>query len=580
MDYVAGPTLQQKLDATGPLDLADVLRIGRQAAAGLAAAHAMGLIHRDVKPGNILLEDGVEHVKITDFGLARAADDASITQSGFIAGTPMYMAPEQALGEAIDRRADLFSLGSVLYTMCSGRPPFRAPTTIAVLKRVVEDTPHSIRDIIPEVPEWLCELIARLHAKNPADRTISAQGVADLLARHLAALQGPGEIAPLPDGASSAGVKPPPWEDLPGPLPAVRRPHSHRRRRAIAAAVLVMLFGGLGFTEATGVTHFRGTVIRLFSPEGTLVVEVDDPGMSVKIDGPDIVITGAGVKEIRLQPGRYNVEASKDGKLVKQELVNVTRNGRQVLRVSRESAPADAVVAGPVKAATAWERSVAGLSAHQQMKAVTDRLEELNPGFNGKLDYRVEEGVVRELAVPTDCVGDISPVHALAGLKRLRVGMWNVGPGRGVLADLSPLRGLSLEELNCAATDVSDLSPVQGMPLTRLEVMACPVSDLSPLAGMPISFLDLAYIRGRATNLEPLQGMPLVDLNLTDLPVSDLTPLKGIRSLRRPGPGWHALLRPDAAQRFAAQGTVDQRYPGLRPLSPAGNGAPIDPPGP
>ena len=174
-----------------------MLRIGRQIAAGLAAAHAMGLIHRDIKPGNILLEDGVEHVKITDFGLARAADDASITQSGFIAGTPMYMAPEQALGETIDQRADLFSLGSVLYTMCSGRPPFRAANTIAVLKRVVEDTPRPIREIIPEVPEWLCELISGLHAKNPADRITSAQDVADLLARRLAELQGPGNIPPF-----------------------------------------------------------------------------------------------------------------------------------------------------------------------------------------------------------------------------------------------------------------------------------------------------------------------------------------------------------------------------------------------
>ena len=199
MEYIAGRTLQQKLDATGPLELMDVLRIGRQIAAGLAAAHAMGLIHRDIKPGNILLEDGVEHVKITDFGLARAADDASITQSGFIAGTPMYMAPEQAQGETIDQRADLFSLGSVLYTMCSGRPPFRAANTMAVLKRVVEDTPRPIREIIPEVPEWLCELISGLHAKNPADRITSAQDVADLLAQRLAELQGPGNIPPVPD---------------------------------------------------------------------------------------------------------------------------------------------------------------------------------------------------------------------------------------------------------------------------------------------------------------------------------------------------------------------------------------------
>src|SRR5262245_13588586 len=170
MEYIPGQTLQQRLDQTGPLDVQEVLRIGEQIARGLAAAHAQGLIHRDIKPGNILTEVGVEKVKITDFGLARAADDASLTQSGVIAGTPLFMAPDQAKGETLDPRADLFSLGSVLYTMASGRPPFRAPTPLAVLKRVTEDTPRSIREIVPEVPQWLCDIITRLHAKDPQDR--------------------------------------------------------------------------------------------------------------------------------------------------------------------------------------------------------------------------------------------------------------------------------------------------------------------------------------------------------------------------------------------------------------------------
>src|SRR5262249_15361329 len=136
MEFIPGQTLQEKLDETGPLDVPEVLRIGQQIANGLAAAHEMGLIHRDIKPSNILLERGIDQrAKITDFGLARTADDASLTQSGIIAGTPMYMAPEQANGEAIDQRADLFSLGSVLYVMCTGRPPFRASTTMGVLKR-------------------------------------------------------------------------------------------------------------------------------------------------------------------------------------------------------------------------------------------------------------------------------------------------------------------------------------------------------------------------------------------------------------------------------------------------------------
>src|SRR5262249_21336107 len=153
-------------------------------AAGLAAAHATGVIHRDIKPGNILSEDGSERVVLTDFGLARAVDDATVTHSGCIAGTPMYMAPEQALGQAIDHRADPFSLGSVLYVMCSGRPPFRAESTVAVLKRVSDHTPRPIREIVPDVPEWLCEIIARLQAKKPEDRFATAQEVANLFARH------------------------------------------------------------------------------------------------------------------------------------------------------------------------------------------------------------------------------------------------------------------------------------------------------------------------------------------------------------------------------------------------------------
>ena len=102
MPYIRGESLQKRLDAHGPLTTLEVLRIGMQTAAGLAAAHAQGLVHRDIKPANILLEDGVERVKITDFGLARAADDASLTRSGVIAGTPQYMSPEQARGEAVD----------------------------------------------------------------------------------------------------------------------------------------------------------------------------------------------------------------------------------------------------------------------------------------------------------------------------------------------------------------------------------------------------------------------------------------------------------------------------------------------
>jgi uncharacterized protein (TIGR03067 family) len=183
MEYLPGPTLQQRLDRGGPLPLPELLRVGRQIAAGLAAAHATGLVHRDIKPSNVLLDTGPDPAaRITDFGLARAADDTSLTRTGTVAGTPIYMSPEQARGEAIDHRSDLFSLGSVLYALATGRPPFPAGNTLAVLKRVVEDTPQPIRDLNPEVPDWFARIVQKLHAKAPAERFQTAAEVAELLA--------------------------------------------------------------------------------------------------------------------------------------------------------------------------------------------------------------------------------------------------------------------------------------------------------------------------------------------------------------------------------------------------------------
>ncbi len=195
MQFVAGGSLQERIDQDGPLELKEVLRIAMQTAAGLAAAHAQGVVHRDVKPANILLENGVERVKLTDFGLARVMDDASLTLSGVIAGTPQYMAPEQAWGRDVDARADLFSLGAVMYAMCSGHSPFRARTTMAVLKRVCEDSPRPLRAINPDIPDWLVAIIEKLLAKNPDDRFQTATEVSDLLGRWLAHVQQPNVVA-------------------------------------------------------------------------------------------------------------------------------------------------------------------------------------------------------------------------------------------------------------------------------------------------------------------------------------------------------------------------------------------------
>lgn len=284
MEYIPGRTLQRRLGDQGPFELLDALQVGKQILDGLTAAHEEGLIHRDIKPGNILLEESLgERVKITDFGLARTVDDASMTQSGVIAGTPMYMAPEQVEGEKLDQRADLFSVGSVLYQMLTGRPPFRASTTMAVLKRVIDDTPRSIQEVIPEIPDWMCEIVGHLHAKNPADRYQSAQQVSEILTQCLTELQAdrkpkiPKPNAPLPDANTIVETPQKPKSPL-------------GRLFAKAAVFVLMLLLGLGITEATGVTQISSTVIRLATGSGS-VIETNGPGDKIQVNGETITHT-------------------------------------------------------------------------------------------------------------------------------------------------------------------------------------------------------------------------------------------------------------------------------------------------
>lgn len=191
MECVVGQSLQQKLDRVGTLRLAEILRIGRQIAEGMAAAHKQGVIHRDIKPANILLENGVERVKITDFGLARAIDDITVTRAGEVSGTPQYMSPEQASGERVDHCSDLFSLGCVMYAMCTGHSPFRGDSIAHVIKRVTQDTPRPIAEQNAEIPPWLIQIIDCLLQKNAARRFQSSEGLVAILDQHLVRIQQP-----------------------------------------------------------------------------------------------------------------------------------------------------------------------------------------------------------------------------------------------------------------------------------------------------------------------------------------------------------------------------------------------------
>ena len=182
MEYVEGITVRELLDTRGKLGTAPTLAIATQLAQSLVAAHEQGVIHRDIKPQNLLLDaSGV--LKVMDFGVARlAGGNANLTEAGMLVGTPSYMAPEQMLGEAFDHRIDLYAVGVVLFECLVGRLPFEANSAVALIARVLRDAPPSPAILDPEIPPALSDLVVRLLAKDPAHRPDNALELVRLLA--------------------------------------------------------------------------------------------------------------------------------------------------------------------------------------------------------------------------------------------------------------------------------------------------------------------------------------------------------------------------------------------------------------
>ncbi|MFP5326929.1 MAG: Stk1 family PASTA domain-containing Ser/Thr kinase, partial [Acidimicrobiia bacterium] len=182
MEFIDGRPLSQVIRAEGPLDPERSAEIAAAAADALACAHRSGVVHRDVKPGNVLI-DSMGHVKVADFGIARATDaDQDLTQTGSVMGTATYISPEQATGDRVDPRSDVYSLGVVLYEMAVGRPPFQAENTMAIALKHVNELPPPPRSLNGEVPTELEAIIVRSLSKSPDDRYASAEEQrADLL---------------------------------------------------------------------------------------------------------------------------------------------------------------------------------------------------------------------------------------------------------------------------------------------------------------------------------------------------------------------------------------------------------------
>jgi CheY-like chemotaxis protein len=181
MEYVEGITVRELLDTRGKLGVAPTLAIASQLAQSLIAAHEQGIIHRDIKPQNLLL-DASGQLKVMDFGVARlAAGGSGLTEVGMLIGTPSYMAPEQLLGESFDERIDLYATGVVLFECLTGRLPFEAPSAVALIAKLIRETAPPASSINPEIPARLDALVQRLLAKEPEQRPRSARELTRLL---------------------------------------------------------------------------------------------------------------------------------------------------------------------------------------------------------------------------------------------------------------------------------------------------------------------------------------------------------------------------------------------------------------
>jgi hypothetical protein len=251
MEYLEGCTLQEILRPGAPLPWREALRITRQVAHAVNHAHAHGVVHRDIKPANVMLLASGEP-KIMDFGIARAqAGGAHLTAAGFSIGTPLYVSPELALGQAVDGRSDLFSLGAVAYSLLTGRPAFEAESIAGVVSRVIASDPAPPSSVVHGVPAAVDRVIARALAKAPADRYADGAALCAELDAILAdsALPDPpepvivssidGAADTLPDAVSSGGTAPQRVRRG-GGSPATARPRELKAALVVLAAVALV----------------------------------------------------------------------------------------------------------------------------------------------------------------------------------------------------------------------------------------------------------------------------------------------------------------------------------------------------
>jgi serine/threonine protein kinase len=344
LEYLEGTDLAQ-LVQEGSLPIADACEIARQAALGLQHAHEHGLVHRDLKPSNLLLtKDG--SVKILDLGLARFGEGeraaimsderpqknhllAAHTRHSSALGTPAYLAPEQWLNaHTVDIRADLYGLGCTLYHLLAGRPPFEGQDTLLQRHAHLLERPTPIRELRPDVPLALADLVERLLAKDPAQRPALPSELAQALEPHAAgsSLRHLPQASGKGSGGAVAGAATPGLQHAAG----LKRRHSFWKRHRLAVAVVLL-----------AITLFAAAVLAIATDRGTLVIQTNEPDVAVlvKQDGKTVqIVDQKSGKEITLRSGAYELALSggKAGLKLSADRFVLTRGDREVVKVYLE----------------------------------------------------------------------------------------------------------------------------------------------------------------------------------------------------------------------------------------------------
>jgi hypothetical protein len=394
--------------------------------------------------------------------------------------------------------------------MSTGERPFKGDDAMAVISALALHTPPTPRSLNAEVPAGLSDLINRLLEKEPGRRFASAEALLELQ----------NEPNRRPKSRPRTPTRPAPARHSVG--------RKLQRRWPLWAGALAILIG-LG-----GLALSAATLIRVQSEQGDYVIETDDPDFIIAVG------KGGGVTlEDHQKNRKYNVKVLRQDKGGQEELevtdadadlsfhtrtFTVKRGEKVALKAWFERKPV--VAALSTANDDAWFKEVAALPAEKQVEAVAVMLKERNPGFDGKVNPKIEGGTVTELRLAADEVTDLSPVRALPHLQVLACNGSSLHKGK--LADLSPLKGMGLTNLNFDETLAADLSPLKDMKLTSLSMFNTPVSDLSPLDGTDLTTLWCGGTR--VFSLAPLKRMRrLTNFNCDLVPATDLSPLKGLR---------------------------------------------------